>query len=99
MSLGFGITIIVLGIALRAWGMFHLKRVGIDDLAGAREPRVYTHEGPYWYTNHPLYIGTAMMMGGAGIMALGWGGGVVAVAAFPYLYERAMIENELRGGR
>lgn len=97
-ALGAGCALFVLGMALRWWGYHELCKVGITNLSGLRIPRVFTDRGPYQFTHHPLYLGSLFILSGVGMMALGWGGFIVAVAAVPYFAERAVLENELREG-
>ena len=96
MSNAIGLAFIVLGYMLRAWGSHHLKLAGTVILAGTKPPHYYTTDGPYKYLVHPLYWGSMMICGGAGIVALGWGGVVLVVPAIPYFVERAILETEMR---
>lgn len=94
-----GIGLVFFGLLLRAWSMLHLSRAGIfgDRFYGcAIPPNGYTAHGPYRLLEHPAYAGSMMVFMGIGVLALGWGGLVLAVPAWPFFVDRAKAEGRLR---
>lgn len=63
-SLALGSTVVLLGLALRAWGAGHLIK---------REQLIVS--GPYAHVRHPLYLGTLLICAGFGVAlgTVGWG--------------------------
>jgi protein-S-isoprenylcysteine O-methyltransferase Ste14 len=52
-SLGTGLTVVVIGEALRVWAAGHIEK-----------GREVTRSGPYRFVRHPLYLGSAVMAAG-----------------------------------
>jgi protein-S-isoprenylcysteine O-methyltransferase Ste14 len=96
-----GAALFVAGLALRAWGTYHLLKH-----SGLRLPFVWhvvppvtvVKSGPYRFLRHPLYVGAMTWMAGAGIFALGWGGVVLPLAAWPFYAERMLREEAMCDG-
>jgi protein-S-isoprenylcysteine O-methyltransferase Ste14 len=95
-----GLALALVALAVRRSARITLRRHGIDTtakLTTAHPPRSWAETGLYRLTWHPLYAGHLLFMAGAGMMALGWGGAVVAFAAVPHYGQRAAQEDALRG--
>src|SRR4030095_11857418 len=97
-TLTLGLVLVMMGTALRAWALYELERVGIgrNALVGVSIPNEWTTRGPYTVVRHPVYWGSLLVIAGAGVVALGYGGAVLAFAAWPYYQERMRAEDELR---
>ena len=74
-SLGSGLPVSVLGLALRGWAAGHLEKN--RDLA---------QSGPYAYVRNPLYIGTLLVAAGLVIASQQWGLAVLFAAVFLLIY-------------
>lgn len=81
---GVGVTLVALGLALRAWGAGHL--VKRDSL---------TVTGPYAYLRHPLYAGTLLICAGFGI-ALGPAGWLALAALLSWFFVSYFPSKERR---
>jgi protein-S-isoprenylcysteine O-methyltransferase Ste14 len=68
-----GVTLVVLGEALRFWGVSH---VGIASRARTPSPKKLVVGGPYRFVRHPLYAGNFL---------IGLGFTIAANALFPWL--------------
>lgn len=79
-SLTWGLTIAALGECLRIWAAGHLEK-----------SREVTQSGPYRWTRHPLYVGSAIMAVGVVVAARS-----VPVAALTALYIGATIPAAIR---
>ena len=66
-----GMAVAVAGELLRVWAAGHLDK-----------GREITRSGPYQFTRHPLYLGSALMAAGFVIAARSW---IVAIVAVVYL--------------
>lgn len=85
------------GLLLRHLAGVELKRVGLDLLTArylVQPPRIAC-EGVYRYMDHPAYAGSLLLMAGAGIACLGWGGAILALAAWPFYRVRSIEEDRL----
>ena len=74
-SLGVGLPISLIGLAVRAWAAGHLEK----NLA-------LTESGPYSYVRNPLYLGTLTAATGFVIASRRWELGVLFAAAFLLIY-------------
>ena len=74
-SLGFGLPVSILGLALRAWSAGHL----------AKNQRLAT-SGPYAYTRNPLYLGTLLVAAGLAGASRSPGLGLLFAAVFAFVY-------------
>jgi protein-S-isoprenylcysteine O-methyltransferase Ste14 len=81
-SLGVGIPICLLGLALRAWAAGSL----------AKNQELSTG-GPYAYTRNPLYIGTLIVAAGLAVAARSLGLAALFSAVFVLVY-LPVIQNE-----
>jgi protein-S-isoprenylcysteine O-methyltransferase Ste14 len=74
-SLGAGLPLSVLGLALRGWAAGHLAK----NMALAES-------GPYAYVRNPLYIGTLAVAAGFAIASRRWELGLLFAAVFLLIY-------------
>jgi len=81
-SLGAGIPLSLLGLALRAWAAGSL----------AKNQQLAT-SGPYAYTRNPLYIGTLLVAAGLAVAARSIGLAALFAAVFVLVY-LPVIQNE-----
>jgi len=70
-----GVSIAVIGLAIRAWACGHLRKVRELDVSG-----------PYGYTRNPLYFGSFLITAGFGIASGVWWLGLIAVLFFVGIY-------------
>lgn len=70
-SLAIGLPVALVGQLLRIWAAGHLEK-----------SREVTRSGPYRFTRHPLYVGSALMGAGFAVASASW---VVAVIMAVYL--------------
>src|SRR3954452_23894062 len=82
-SLGIGVPVSILGLALRAWAAGCL----------AKNQRLATG-GPYAFTRNPLYIGTLLVAAGLGIGAREAMLAILFAAAFAIVYLPAIELEE-----
>jgi protein-S-isoprenylcysteine O-methyltransferase Ste14 len=75
LSLEIGLTMAVLGLALRAWSAGHLEK-----------NRTLTRSGPYARVRNPLYIGTLTVAAGLAVAARRWDVAVLFAAVFLLVY-------------
>ncbi len=71
--LGIGITLMLLGVALRWYSIWTLGRYFTRDVAVSTDQKVIQH-GPYRYIRHPSYSGTFLTMLGVGLAVTNWAG-------------------------
>jgi protein-S-isoprenylcysteine O-methyltransferase Ste14 len=74
-SLVAGLSLSLLGLALRAWAAGHLEK-----------NRTLAVGGPYAYVRNPLYIGTLMVAAGFVVASRRWELGVLFAAVFLLIY-------------
>lgn len=79
-SLSIGVPIACLGQVLRIWAAGHLEK-----------SREVTMSGPYRFTRHPLYAGSALMGAGLAVASASW-----AVAAVIAAYLVATVTIAVR---
>jgi len=82
LSLEIGLSVALVGLALRAWAAGCLAKN--QQLATA---------GPYAYTRNPLYLGTLVVASGLSIAARSVGLGALFAAVFVFVY-LPVIQNE-----
>lgn len=94
-----GLVMLLGGLGLRAWALKTLLAAGLThaEILEVALPKTYTADGPYRWLDHPAYVGSLLVIAGAGVMALGPGGAVLALAAWPFFASRIHGENRLRG--
>jgi protein-S-isoprenylcysteine O-methyltransferase Ste14 len=86
-------------MGLRKWALLHLGAAGIDSylkLAITAPPNRYCTEGPYRWMRHPAYAGSLILIAGCGMLALGWGGFVIFLGAWPHFTRRVVLEENQR---
>jgi protein-S-isoprenylcysteine O-methyltransferase Ste14 len=66
-----GVSMIVLGVALRWYAVWTLGRYFTRDVAVAEDQQVVQH-GPYRLLRHPAYSGTFLTMMGVGLAMTNW---------------------------
>jgi protein-S-isoprenylcysteine O-methyltransferase Ste14 len=79
-SLAWGAVVATIGEALRVWAAGHLEK-----------SREVTRSGPYAFTRHPLYLGSAVMAAGVGVASRH-----PVVWAIAVLYVVVMIGSAIR---
>ena len=79
-TLAIGGAIAILGEAIRVWAAGHLEK-----------SREVTASGPYRFTRHPLYLGSAIIGGGFAIAA-----GSAIVAAIVAVYLAVTLTSAIR---
>lgn len=92
----FGLALIVVGYGIRLWALIQLRRAGLKDIdiyQTAKPPGGFVKTGPYRFVAHPAYWGSILILTGAGIAALGWGGAVLCLPSVPYFVQRARLET------
>ena len=66
-----GVSLILLGVALRWYAIWTLGRYFTRDVAVSADQRV-VQNGPYRYIRHPAYSGTFLTMLGVGLAVTNW---------------------------
>lgn len=74
-SLTIGLSISLVGLALRAWAAGHLEK-----------NTALAESGPYAYVRNPLYIGTLITAGGIAIASRRWEIGLLFAVVFLLIY-------------
>lgn len=82
-SLTIGAAIAIVGEAVRIWAAGHLEK-----------SREVTASGPYQFTRHPLYVGSAIMAAGFVIAADSVAVAVLALVYFAVAYTAAIRREE-----
>lgn len=87
-SLGMGLPVSILGLALRAWAAGHLEK-NLE----------LTDSGPYAHVRNPLYIGTLTVATGLVIASRRWELGALFAVVFALIYLPVveLEEQHLRG--
>jgi protein-S-isoprenylcysteine O-methyltransferase Ste14 len=83
-SLAMGASVAMAGEALRIWAAGHLEK-----------GREVTASGPYRFTRHPLYVGSAILAAGFAIASARWEAALLA-GAYVILTVGAAIRSEER---
>jgi len=98
MTLWIGLALIWLGLSLRWWALRELLVAGVSEesIWVPERQKLYVETGPYRFLNHPAYVGSLMSISGFGMAALGWGGMVLSLPAWPFFAMRIHQENSLR---
>ena len=68
---GIGVSLILLGVALRWYAIWTLGRYFTRDVAVSVDQKV-VQNGPYRYIRHPAYSGTFLTMLGVGLAMTNW---------------------------
>lgn len=83
-TLAVGISVAVIGLAIRAWACGHIQKV-----------RELDTSGPYAHTRNPLYLGTSFIVIGFGIVSAVWWIALLAVIFYLSIYFPVMnVEAE-----
>jgi protein-S-isoprenylcysteine O-methyltransferase Ste14 len=68
---GIGVSLILLGVALRWYAIWTLGRYFTRDVAVSADQKI-VQTGPYRYIRHPAYSGTFLTMLGIGLAMTNW---------------------------
>jgi len=68
---GIGVSLILLGVALRWYAIWTLGRYFTCDVAVSADQKI-VQTGPYRYIRHPAYCGTFLTMLGVGLAMTNW---------------------------
>jgi protein-S-isoprenylcysteine O-methyltransferase Ste14 len=92
-TLGAGVCVALVGIAVRSWAIWTLGRYFRREVTiEADQPLIRT--GPYRWVRHPAYAGTVLTYAGIGIALGSWvSGAIVLVAALVGLIPRIRVEE------
>ncbi|NLX05406.1 MAG: isoprenylcysteine carboxylmethyltransferase family protein [Phycisphaerae bacterium] len=91
-------AVIAVGVALRIWGLAHLRRFFSELIVIRQDHRLIT-SGPYRLLRHPLHVGLLLQIVGFAVIANSWWvwvlAGLAVVSAFPRerSEERALAER------
>ena len=91
-----GVTLILLGVALRWYAIWTLRDYFTRDVAVSSDQKV-VQNGPYRYIRHPAYSGTFLTMLGVGLAMTNWAS-LVALLMFVligHLYRVSVEEKAL----
>ena len=91
-----GVTLILLGVALRWYAIWTLRDYFTRDVAVSSDQKV-VQNGPYRYIRHPAYSGTFLTMLGVGLAMTNWAS-LVALLIFVligHLYRVSVEEKAL----
>lgn len=96
---GIGVTLILLGVALRWYSIWTLGRYFTRDVAVSSD-QIVVQNGPYRYIRHPAYSGTFLTMMGVGLAMTNWASLVALLMGvlLGHMYrvnveERALIQS------
>jgi len=96
---GIGVTLILLGVALRWYSIWTLGRYFTRDVAVSSD-QIVVQNGPYRYIRHPAYSGTFLTMMGVGLAMTNWASLVALLIGvlLGHMYrvnveERALIQS------
>lgn len=67
-----GIALIVLGVALSAWGRLTFSRSGAEIFPSSEKHSTLVASGPFRFTRNPMYLGIAVIGLGAALTAGTW---------------------------
>ena len=91
-----GVTLILLGVALRWYAIWTLRDYFTRDVAVSSDQKV-VQNGPYRYIRHPAYSGTFLTMLGVGLAMTNWAS-LVALLMFVligHMYRVSVEEKAL----
>jgi protein-S-isoprenylcysteine O-methyltransferase Ste14 len=77
-----GIALIVVGLALSAWGRLTFSRHGAQIMPSSETHSVLVAGGPFVFTRNPMYLGILIIALGAALLAGTWLMWLVPVAIF-----------------
>jgi protein-S-isoprenylcysteine O-methyltransferase Ste14 len=94
---GFGLAIMMGGIALRYWAAKTLGEFYTRTLLLKAEHQI-VESGPYWIIRHPGYLGFILMVIGAGLATANWiAAALITIVVSPiYAYRIHVEENMLQ---
>ena len=92
-----GVSVMILGSVLRVLAGLELKRAGLSlqEMSFIKRPPRIAQEGVYRYLRHPAYLGSLLIITGAGLACLGWGGAVLCLPAWPFFRDRELREERI----
>jgi protein-S-isoprenylcysteine O-methyltransferase Ste14 len=88
-----GITLILLGIAIRQWAMAVLGRF-FSSVLGTQQKHKVIDRGPYHYVRHPSYTGILLLQVGIGLSMQSWGAVLVVLVLFGLAFGYRMHVEE-----
>jgi protein-S-isoprenylcysteine O-methyltransferase Ste14 len=93
---GTGVSLILLGVALRWYAIWTLGRYFTRDVAVSVDQRI-VQNGPYRYIRHPAYSGTFLTMLGIGLAMTNWASLLVLLmfVLIGHLYRVSVEEKAL----
>ncbi|MEO9176771.1 MAG: isoprenylcysteine carboxylmethyltransferase family protein, partial [Gaiellales bacterium] len=92
-TLGLGVAVVLVGVALRAWAIVSLGRYFRREVTIEPGQRL-VRRGPYRLLRHPSYTGILLSIGGLGLAAGSWVGAAVAVLiTFAGMLPRIRVEE------
>lgn len=91
-----GIVVVMLGMLLVVWSVYHLREAFLGEVEPIREDIV--QGGPYRFIRHPVYLGMTVALTGAAISLRSWLGLIVVFGVFlpSVIYRAKLEENSLR---
>lgn len=82
-----GIILIVLGLAIRFWA----KKILAQDFQEVIQvPSKVVTKGPYRYVNHPMYLGSIIVILGASLLHPAFG---ITWLAYTFYRSRSVVED------
>jgi len=92
-TLGFGVALVLAGVALRAWAIFSLGRYFRREVTIEPGQRI-VRRGPYRVLRHPSYAGAFLILTGFGLAFGSWLSAAVAVLiVFAGMLPRIRVEE------
>jgi len=92
LGLALGIVLVILGLAVVLWALFHLR----SGITGGIEPKLdaFVRGGPYRFVRHPIYLGWAVALVGLAVALRSWAGLLgVFLLYLPSVIWRAKLEE------
>lgn len=89
-----GVTLLLLGVALRWYAIWTLGRYFTRDVAVSTDQKV-VQNGPYRSIRHPAYSGTFLTMAGVGLAMTNWASLIALfICVFPGHLYRVHVEEK-----
>jgi len=90
----FGLGILLLGGALRIWGVRHLGK-NFSYVVETDPKAALVTDGPYAYTRHPIYTAQIIMCVGLAVFSEFWASAILVVLLLPMLAALGTREDAL----